>query len=70
MADHVLYYILIEGNKKLLGVTFPIFWKNFTLGVGDTFDISNLLYNARKFYVESFKRIDKLSAMVRALEWW
>lgn len=70
MADHVLDHILLEGNSQLLGCRYPIFWEHFDLGVGDTFDISNALYNARTFYIESFKKIDKFSAWVKAQEWW
>ncbi|MDA8082271.1 MAG: hypothetical protein M0024_01270 [Nitrospiraceae bacterium] len=69
MADHVVAHILLHRKNTTLMVTFPIFWEYFDLVTGDTFDISNPLYNARKFSIEAFRRIDKASATVIAREW-
>ena len=70
MADHVLAHMLLESNFLPLICRFPVFWEHFDLGVGDTFDISSGLYNAKKFYIEKFRKLDNFRAEVQALEWW
>jgi len=69
-ADSVLAHILLQRAVPLLIVTFPVFWEHFDLEEGDTFDIDNLLYNAKKFYIEKFKRLDKFKAEIEAIEWY
>ena len=69
-ADSVLAHILLQRAVPLLIVTFPVFWEHFDLKEGDTFDIDNLLYNAKKFYIERFKRLDKFKAEIEAIEWY
>jgi hypothetical protein len=69
-ANNVLAHILLQRKIPLLTVTFPIFWEYFLLTEGDTFDISNLLYNSKKFYIEKFARNDKFRAVITAKEWY
>ncbi len=69
-ADSVLAHILLQRKNPLLTVSFPVFWEHFDLNEGDTFDISNPLFDARKFYIEKFSRIDKFRAQFEAKEWY
>lgn len=68
-AGDVADFIILQQANTLWRITFPIFWEHFNLGVGQTFDITNTLYNGKKFFVERFRRIDQASAMVEGLEW-
>lgn len=70
MADHVLAHILLERKAPLLTVEFPVFYEHFDLAAGDTVEIENPLYNGRKFYIESIRRLDKFRVVVKAVEWW
>ncbi len=69
-ADNVLAHILLQRKIPLLIVTLSVFWDYFYLNEGDTFDILNLLYNSKKFYIEKFRRIDKFKAEIIAKEWY
>lgn len=70
MSDSVLVHIKLQRKNILLTTTFPVFWEHFSLKEGDTFDIDNDLYDARKFYIENFRRLDKGEAEIIAVEWW
>jgi hypothetical protein len=70
IADNILAHILLQRKAPLLITTFQVFWEYFSLNEGDTFDISNLLYNSKKFYIENFRRIDKFRADITAKEWY
>lgn len=70
MGDDIAANVLLQRANPLLIVNFPILWEHFDLSGGSTFDIDNLLYNARKFFIESFRRSGKGQAEVRGLEWW
>ncbi len=70
MADDVLAHVLKQRKAPLLVVEFPVFYEHFDLASGDTVEVENPLYNGRKFYIESIKRLDKFRAAVKALEWW
>ena len=69
-ADSVLAHILLQRAVPLLIIKFPVFWEHFDLKEGDTFDIDNLLYDAKKFFIEKFKRLDKFKAEIEAIEWY
>lgn len=70
MSDSVLVLIKLQRKNILLTGRFPVFWKYFSLKKGDTFDIDNPLYDAKKFYIEDFMRKDKGEAEITAVEWW
>jgi len=70
MADHVLSFLLQLLKQPLLKVEFIVFWEHFDLEIGDTFDISNDLYNGKKFYIEKIEYVDKFRMKITAIEWW
>jgi len=70
MADNVLAYILKQNKQPYLVVEFPVFYDHFDLGVGDTIELDNPLYDGKRFYIESIYRIDKHEVEVIAIEWW
>lgn len=70
MADNVLAHVKLQRKNSLLIVTFPVFWEHFDLKRGDTFDITNDLYNAKKFYIERISRLDKARLNITAIQWW
>ena len=70
MADNVLAHVLLQRKVPLMTVMFPLFFEHFDLQTGDTVDISGGLFAGRKFYIESFARLDEYRATVTALEWW
>lgn len=70
VADSVLDHILLERKNPLLLVTFPIFWEHFDLVEGNTFEIDNLLYDTKIFYIEKISRLDQFRAEIQAKEWW
>jgi len=70
MADNVLAYILRQDKQPYLVVEFPVFYDHFDLTVGDTIELDNPLYDGRKFFIESIRRLDKLRAVATAVEWW
>ncbi len=69
MADHVLAFVKLQRKNSLLIVEFPVFWEYFELERGDTFDISNDLYDAEKFHIEKIKKLDKFKLQITGLEW-
>jgi len=70
MADHITAFILLQNKNALLTVAAPVFWENLDLEDGDTFDISNDLYNSKKFYIEEIQYINKFQGQLIGLEWW
>ncbi|GBD95276.1 hypothetical protein BMS3Abin06_00141 [bacterium BMS3Abin06] len=69
MADHVLAFIKLQKKGALLIVSFPVFWEHFNLKRGDTFDISNDLYDMIKFYIEEVERVDKAILHITGIQW-
>jgi hypothetical protein len=69
MADHVLAFILLQRKNPLLIIDFLVFWEYLDLERGDTLDISNPLYNGKKFYIERVGRPDKGKVEITGLEW-
>lgn len=69
MADHVLAFKELQHKNPLLIVDFPVFWEYFNLERGDTFDISNPLYNAVKFYIERIGRQGKKIVDITGIQW-
>ena len=69
MADHVLAFLKLQRKNPLLLIEFPVFWEHFDLERGDTFDISNDLYDAEKFYIEKIKKLDKFKLQITGIEW-
>ena len=69
MADHVIVFIKLQRKNPLLIIEFPVFWEHFNLERGDTFDIDNDLYDAKKFYLEKIERIDKFKLKISGIEW-
>ncbi|MBI5057012.1 MAG: hypothetical protein HZB61_10400 [Nitrospirae bacterium] len=69
MADDVMDFILLQRKAQLLNINFKVFWENFSLDAGDTFDINSPLYNGKKFYIENIRRVDKKKVNIIGLEW-
>ena len=69
MADHVLAFIKLQKKGALLIVSFPVFWEHFDLKCGDTFDISNDLYNSTIYYIEEIDRADKATLRIAGIQW-
>ena len=69
MADHVIAFIKLQRKNPLLLIEFPVFWEHFDLERGDTFDIDNDLYDAKKFYLEKTERLDKFRLKITGIEW-
>jgi hypothetical protein len=57
-----------RGTPRTL-IQFDIFFENFDLAIGDTFDISNGLFNGVKFFVEDIAKTNKSQARVKGRSW-
>lgn len=69
-AAHLIARILLRSAELLLRVKFPIAWDNFALAPGQTIEISDDMFNGKKYMIEPFKRQDQGTGEVEAIEWW
>ncbi len=70
MAQSVLNHMLLEAKNPNLTVTFPVFWENFDLKVGDTIAIENDIFGGALFFIEQIIRKDAFRATIKAVGWW
>jgi hypothetical protein len=70
MVAHVLAHIVIETQYVPLSVVGRMLWQYFALRIGDTFRISNEIYDGRLFYTEKFSRPEVDVVELTGRDWW
>ena len=50
-------------------VGFSVYYEHFDLKVGDTFDITNPLYDGVRFFIETINRVSKSEFFITARSW-
>jgi hypothetical protein len=70
MVAHVLAHIVVETQYVPLTVVGRMLWQYFALRIGDTFRISNEIYDGRLFYAEKFARAEEGVVELTGRDWW